>query len=318
MRPILFLVLVAPATVRAELQATFHPRSSTYGATHIVLVKTDPDRAGRFRVVESWKGNRKKDETLRIPDLARDARGEMVLFLRHFPQHGGDSWRPASVFKDWRTSVAWLDGDTVLAVDQHELRTATVGPLSYVKSRKAFRDLIDFYLASERALSAARATEDVEKRVAALTAIVTGRLDLHEEAFAELGRCGPKAVPALRAILDGAPSHDQKYAVAALVTAGGREVVPDIARRIETEVAWWAKHGPKLKAGWWHDTSVEAWKRRGTLGALIDVYRTYPAAALEKQVLAVRDLMRNLPAADADRGIASLAAQCDRILAGDE
>jgi hypothetical protein len=50
----------------------------------------------------------------------------------------------------------------------------------------------------------------------------------------------------------------------------------------------------------------------------VDVCRTDPTAALEKQVLAVRDLMRNLPAVDSDKGIPSLSAHCDQVLKGDD
>ena len=83
---------------------------------------------------------------------------------------------------------------------------------------------------------------------------------------------------------------------------------------VESEVTWWAENGPKLEKGWWFATDSESWKRHGRLLALVEVYRTHPTTALRKQVVAVRDLMRNLPAVDADRGIASMSAHCDRVL----
>jgi hypothetical protein len=314
----LVAALAAAAAGRAESLPTFRPGSCSYRATHIVVVKAQDGGEGMFRVVESWKGDLKKDAPLHIPALARDAKGEMVLFLRRDPADAANPWRPAGIFKEWHTSVAWLDGDTVSAVEQFlNPGPAEVRPLDYVKSRKAFRELVAYYVETEQAVDAAKAETDVGKRVAALVAIVTGRYDRKEEAFALLGRCGPKAVPALRKVLDGRPSHDHKYAVAALAAAGGRDAVPEIAKRIEAEVAWWAVAGPKLQRGWWFQTESEAWKRHGTLLALVDVYRTHPTAALEKQVIAVRDLMKNLPAADADRGIPSLSAHCDQLLKGD-
>jgi hypothetical protein len=77
---------------------------------------------------------------------AKEATGDMVLFLRRDPTDAANPWRPASIFKEWPTSVAWLDGDTVSAVEQFiNPGPAEVLPLEYVKSRKAFRALVAYY-----------------------------------------------------------------------------------------------------------------------------------------------------------------------------
>ena len=52
--------------------------------------------------------------------------------------------------------------------------------------------------------------------------------------------------------------------------------------------------------------------------ALVEVYRTHPTTALRKQVVAVRDLMRNLPVVDADRRIPSMSAHCEKVLKDEE
>lgn len=312
----LLVTLVALAPARAETLPRFHPPSCSYEATHIVVVKTQDGGEGKFRVVEPWKGDLKADADLTIPALAKEAKGDMVLFLRRDPTDAANPWRPASVF-GWKTSVAWLDGETVSVVQQlMNPGPAEVLPLEDVP-RKRFRGIIGYYLDTERALDAAKAEKDADKRVAALAAIVTGNYDRKEEAFNLLGQSGPKAGPVLRKVLDGKPSHDQKYAAAALAAAVGSGVAPEVAKRIEAEITWWAETGPKLERGWWSTGDSEAWKRYGTLFALVDVYRSYPTAALEKQVRAVRDLMKNLPVVDADRGIGSLSAHCDKLLRGE-
>jgi hypothetical protein len=315
----LFFALVTTPFVNAESLPTFHPATSSYRATHIVLVETESGNEGKFRVVESWKGDLKKDATLTIPGLAKDAKGQMVLFLRQNPKKpGADQWQPTGIGKDWKVSVVWIDGDTVSAVDQPENPgPAFIQPIPYIKSRGALKEIVDYYTKTERALADAKATKDLDKRVAALAAIINGQFDRKEEAFALLGECGPKAVPALRKLLEGKPTHDHKYAVAAMATAGGKEVVPELAKMIELEIAYWAETGPKLEKGWWFNTDSEAWKRHGKLCAFVESYRTHPTSALRKQVVAVRDLMRNLPVVDADRGIASISAQCDRVLKDD-
>jgi hypothetical protein len=313
-------VLLTTSIVRAETLPSFHPESSSYKATHIVLVETEPGGEGKFRVVESWKGDLKKDATLTIPGLARDAKGQMVLFVRHDPKKTGDQqWQPTRLGQDWKVSVVWIDGDTASAVDQpNNPGPAFIQPIQYIKTRAMLKEVVDYYTKTERALDEAKTTKDLDKRVAALATIVNGQFDRKEEAFALLGECGPKAVPVLQKALEGKLTHDHKYVVAALANAGGKDVVPEIAKMIEAEVAYWAETGPKLEKGWWSNTDSEAWKRHGKLFALVDVYRSQPTSALRKQVLAVRDLMRNLPIVDADRGIASVSAYCDRVLKDDD
>lgn len=313
------VTFLATPLVHAESLPTFHPGSSSYKATHIVLVDTEPGGEGEFRVIESWKGDLKKDATLTIPGLAKDAKGQMVLFVRQDPtKSGADQWRPTGIGKDWKVSVVWIDGDTVSAVDQPENPgPAYIQPLPYIKTRAMLKEVVDYYTKTERALADAKATKDIDKRVTALAVIVNGQFDRKEEAFALLGDCGAKAVPALRKVLEGKPTHDHKYAVAALARAGGKDIVPQIAKMIEAEVAYWAETGPKLKKGWWFNTDSEAWIRYGTLFELVIVYRDHPTSALRKQVIAIRDLMRNLPVVDADRGISSMSAHCDRVLKDD-
>jgi hypothetical protein len=239
----------------------------------------------------------------------------MILFLRRQAGWFEPTWAPCLF--GWQTSVVWLDGDTVSAVQQFENPgPAEVAPLEGARTSKEFRAVVDYYLGTERAFAAARATKDADKRVAAFAEIVTGEYDRKDEAFTLLGECGPKAVPVLRKVLDAKVSFDHQYAVAALARAGGPDIVPELARMIEAELVYWAETGPKLQKGWWGG-DTEPWKRHTKLFALIDTYKVHPRAALEKQLLAVRRLMRNLPVVDADSGIASLSARCDALLKGD-
>jgi hypothetical protein len=123
-------------------------------------------------------------------------------------------------------------------------------------------------------------------------------------------------VPALRNVLAGKPTFDHQYAVAALARAGGPDIVPELGRMIEAELAYWAETGPKLKKGWW-GADTEPWRRYTKLSALVETYKVHPRAALVKQLVAVRNLMRNLPVVDANPGIGSLSARCETLLKGD-
>jgi hypothetical protein len=104
----LVVALIAAAAGRAESLPTFHPGSSSYRATHIVVVKAQDGGEGMFRVVESWKGDLKQDSALHLPGLTKDAKGEIVLFLRRDPADAANPWRPAGIFKEWHTSVALM------------------------------------------------------------------------------------------------------------------------------------------------------------------------------------------------------------------
>jgi hypothetical protein len=313
----LLVALLCGSTVRAELLPTFHAGSCAYQATHIVVVKTEVAAKGEFVVVESWKGDLKKGSYLKIAALAKEAKGEMVLFLRRDPKRPADDpWQKASFF-DWQTSVVWLNGDKVTAVDQpRNPGPAFVTTLPFMETRKAFKDLVFFYLRTERAFAEVRSLRDLDKRVEALANIVNGHFDRKEQAFAELAKCGPKAVPSLRKFLEQPANHQQQYAVAALADAGGKDVVPELNKMLEGELAYWKKIGPTLEPGWWLNTDVEPWKRFSKLSALVAVYRKYPTPALRTNIIAVRDFFRTLDAVDGDRRIGNISNFCDDVLKG--
>jgi hypothetical protein len=314
----LLVALLCGAAVHAESLPTFHLGSCTHEATHIVVVKTETPSGGEFRVLGSWKGDLEKGSLLKLPALAKDARGEMVLFLRHDPKRAADDqWQSASIFKDWQTSVAWLDGDKVTTIQQPRNpgpAYATTWP--EMESRKELKDGVLFYLQTEQAFAKARVIQDVDKRVEALTVIVNGRYDRKEEAFAALAECGKKAVPSLRKFLEGPANHQQKYAIAAMAKAGGKEVVGELNTMLEGELAYWKKTGPTLEKGWWFKTDGEPWKRFGNLMALLGVYGQIPTPVLRNNIVAARDFFRTLPAIDDDTGIGSISEYCDRLLKG--
>lgn len=95
------------SSVRAECLPTFWPAGCSYRATHIVVVTVEPAGGGRFKVTESWKGDLKPGDALTIPGLARDAKGDMALFMARDPD-------PKSAQRGWwweqRFSSAAVEG----------------------------------------------------------------------------------------------------------------------------------------------------------------------------------------------------------------
>lgn len=311
------VVLFTGPSARAESLPTFHPACS-YRATHIVVVATEPGGGGRFKVAESWKGDLRPGDALTIPGLARDAKGDMVIFMaRNADPKSADPWKPVGVGEEWRVSVAWFDGGKVVAVQQHlNPGPAVVSHLSFVNSRKDFKQLVAYYVDTERAFAAARAIENLGERAAAFARVVSGEYDKKDEAFVELGKCGPKALPALRAYLKRPPDYLHDDAVRAMAAAGGKDAVPELHEMLKAELAYWKAVGPKLANDWWlaDPATNEPWKRFGKLGSLVSVYEDCPTPAYRETVVAVRDLLRTIPAVDKDARIGNLSDLCDRVL----
>lgn len=78
------LVWWAPA-VFGEIRASFCLEHCSWNATHIIVVTEGEKIDGIFRVIESWKGNLKKSDSITIPELAsfaaKDSRKIFIPFL---------------------------------------------------------------------------------------------------------------------------------------------------------------------------------------------------------------------------------------------
>jgi hypothetical protein len=310
------VITFAGSSARAADIPLFRP-TYTYWATHIVIVVTEPG-GGRFRVIESWKGDLGNGTGLTIPGLAADAKGEMVLFLsRNQDPTTADFWKPAGIGDQWRYSVVWLDGDKVSAY-QRMLSTQPpeLSPYVHAPTRNEFKRMIGFYLENERAFAAARALKDTDARVAAFAKIVNGFYDRKSDAFEELGKCGPKALPVLRAHLKERNDYDSAHAITAIAAAGGRDVVPELHQMLKAELEYWKQVGPTLKKYWWTEngTDNEPARRSGRLRLLIDVYASYPNPDYRATIIAVRDYLRTVPAIDQDKGTLNMSDYCDRVL----
>jgi hypothetical protein len=308
-------VVLFGGSARAEVFPVFNAKC-TYRATHIVVAATAPGGAGRFKVAESWLGDLKAGEQLTIPGLAKHAKGDMVLFLaRDADPKAAELWKPVGIGKDWQVSVVWFDGEKVLAV-RRDWNSPVVSEYLTANSRKEFKGVVEFYLETDRAFAAARDATDFGERAAVYTKIVNGRYDRKDEAFEELGKCGPKALPALRAYLKAPADYQHAYAVRALVAAGGKDVVPELHAMLETELAYWKETGPKLQKLWWLDDHAknEPWKRFSLLGSLVAVYEVEPTPAYRKTLVALRDALRVMPGINNESGIENMPDRCEKAL----
>ena len=313
---LLVSVFVILGSARAEILPAFHP-ACAYRATHIVVVQTVSPEEGRFRVLETWKGDKQKDDAITVPGLAKIAKGEMVLFLcrRPEPVQSGDEWESAN-FSDWRSSVAWIDRDEVSVLQQKMRPGPTcVAPLTHYETRARFKELIFFYLRTERQLAAAKAARNTQERVRILAEIVSGNYDRKDEACAELGRCGQAAVPALRLLIRGPPDHAQKYAITAMADAGGDSVLQELDAMLQEELAYWKETAPALKKGWWGDEACggKPWIRYGNLCALLQAFGKHAYPPARPHIAEIRDFFRAQPVFEEDNRIGRIPDYCDYL-----
>jgi len=144
-----FMILLAIAAIPADagIRPSFGLDSSSWNATHIVVVKTTP-RDGVFSVVESLKGDLKPGDSLQIPELKpaggavpissypkppelfQDPKGiseqiprqpagsRMILFLKRHAEKDssptgdkgtGIQWDPVNGSGGMRVSAIWID-----------------------------------------------------------------------------------------------------------------------------------------------------------------------------------------------------------------
>jgi len=190
-----------------------------------------------------------------------------------------------------------------------------VAPLTSCKTRAEFKEMIFFYLRTERQLAAAKAARNTEERVRILAAVVTGHYDRKDEACAELGRCGQAAVPALRQFIRGPLDHAQKYAIAAMADAGGDSVLPELDAMLQEELAYWKETAPTLKKGWWSagPGSPKPWIRYGNLFALLHAFKKHPYPPARQHITAVRDFFRAQPVFEEDNRITRIPDYCDYL-----
>ena len=125
---------------------TFSIEDAAPRATHIVLATEGDEIDGQLTVIDSWKGDLKANEVIKVPEMkawsrveARRILGDYENWYRvthselinHLPTHvsgkrivlflikDADRWRPASKTGEIEMSVAWVEGRYVLAYRQH-------------------------------------------------------------------------------------------------------------------------------------------------------------------------------------------------------
>lgn len=269
-----------PSVARAETLPSFRVEYCAWNATHIVEVSQGENCDAVFTVLDSWKGDLKKGEVLKFPEMRKFAPKQqrevyvfphtqvppkrvthvsglrMVLFLQKVDKGPGGTW-PGISNGTIETAVAWIDGGEVFAyVQVRNPGGQVVWPLEMTE--KQFKDRVLHICNTNEKLRQALQVADPEKRAHSLGDLV--RSDLREcryEAMEALGKCGPKGLPVILKVLNENPKID---VTCGLIHAMGKVGGPDAGKKLNTilkdEFAFWKKRGPQLKDNWWHDWSL--------------------------------------------------------------
>lgn len=318
------LVLLLPAMpVAADLRPAFSLRLCAQRAADIAFVDTVSTEKGTFRVLEVWKGPLKKGAEIEVPPLSNLARGKMVLFLGGDKKKPGGTvfWEPAGF--NMKTSVVWVKGDGLTAIQQptnpgpaYETKLWYMPKQAQLKLAQ-LKAYVKKVAESGRLLQKAKQAKRAEDKVAACSGIINikGAYVHHDEALKILAKCGRPAIATLTKYVNGRPvSHQRNRAIPALAEAGGRTVLPELAKMLADELAYWKKTAPTLKRGWWVHTTCEAWIRRERAGRLAHAFRKRPYAPAKPTLVELRDLFRATPAIEDDDRVSSVADDLDRAI----
>jgi hypothetical protein len=137
-------------------------------------------------------------------------------------------------------------------------------------------------------------------------------------ALEELGKSGPAAASTIDAMLD-----DSSFASAspdlikALAAAGGDQVLPDLAKRFQAEVAYWESVGPFLPQGWWNSDVTPEAPLRIRLTVTTELIRALTKARYAGSLAAaaeLRDLWLSSPQLNDPSGLDRLADECQTLI----
>lgn len=123
----------------AGIRPSFSLDYSAWNATHIIVATEGEEIDGNFTVLESLKGSLGYGETISIQELSnfksessRQVKegyseipiaskfvtgAKMILFLRANPK-SKTIWESADFYKDFKTSVLWIEGEQTFAFIQ--------------------------------------------------------------------------------------------------------------------------------------------------------------------------------------------------------
>lgn len=339
---LLALVTVVTKPVYGGFPVEFNVDGQAWLATDVVLVAATA-KGGLFDVLEPWKGRLQPEEQIFIPELVpsadalplsryRDAAppvyswydivhqhipmqmggSHMVLFLRReLDSAGHPEWKPANSMDSMNASVVWIESGQPFWFNQ---------PISWSPLLEGdLKKRVEYVVKVQQQLGRILDTTHGAQRAQSLRQYVNSDvLMARSNALKELGKSDPAAVPTIEEMLDDSKFNSASPdLVKALATAGGDQVLPDLAKRFQAEVAYWNSIGPTLPQGWWDtDTTLEA-PLRIRLLVTTELIRALTKARYVDSLdsaMRLRDLWLSSPQLNDPSGLDRLADECQTLI----
>jgi len=325
---LLAFIAAAPA-LHAKLMQHFSIEAA-WDASNVVVVR-ETNRAGRFEVVTSWKGDLARGSTIDVPAMeplqsqpdlrlpGPKAPGpqdlSLVLFLRQQSpvQENHPQWVPAT--SDMRISFVWLQNSRVycffhdFTLSDLELQDCGMSIATSLSVRSLLYQQSQFETALQIPDKAARAEE--------LAPFVASEYrTARSAAFKQLQNCGLDGVPTVVAILNDPALLDRhEAAIKLLVALEGQQAGPALTALLASDVRFWAAVGPTLKTGWLYPTPANFLLQHDLRTmALVRALGDIRFSGARKDIIAMRGILLSIPGhgnADAE---SSLAIEFDEIL----
>ncbi len=328
---LLLAFLAAAPALHAKLMQHFSIEAA-WDASNVVVVR-ESNRAGRFEVVTSWKGDLARGSIVDVPALellqsqpdlrlpGPKAPGpqdlSLVLFLRQQSpvQANHPRWVPAS--SDMRISFVWLQSSRVycffhdFSLSDLELQDCGMSITMWFSVRNLLYQQSQFETALQIPDKAARA-EELAPFVASEYRTATSA------AFEELQNCGPDGVPTVVAILNDPALLDRhEAAIKILVALEGQRAGPELAALLESDVRFWTAVGPTLKTGWLlQDARPDNYLRQHGLRtmSIVRALADIRYSGARKGVAALRDVWQSLPASYTEDDKRQAIEELDKLL----
>jgi hypothetical protein len=338
------LVLSFVQPCLAAIRPSFSLDYSSWHATDIVRVEVTPNPAV-FRVVESWKGDLNVGNLITIPELqplagameivaypkednrkgglneqipAQRVGSQMFLFLKKEPEASSDHWKSADLFGEMRTSAVWIDAGQLYAFQQ----LVNPGPSVLVPlgtSLDKMGDRIREIGRIQLELVKVIAIEDGAAKAKGLKAYVSSDVfEVRQLALSELGKSGPKALPAIREMLsDPAFATEGAELVSAFAQAGGESVGEELDLRLQEQLRFWQATAPTLSVGWWNQDATphaplrERYMQTWELVLALERVHYRPASTTAEQL---GSLWRSLPQLNDPSGLNQMVTECNKLV----
>jgi len=296
--PLVFIsLLFVGSATRAGIRPSFDAQASSWEATDIVVATEGKQIDGVLRVLEVWKGDLTVGDAIKIPALAAFApessrvvktsfdqpdngsrivvSGQrMVLFLKRegpaiSPTESiagsfrttSINWSPTGVFKEFKTSIAWIEEGKSFAFEQLDnpgpsLLTDINESEDKLKSRA-----LEINEIQRSFLQVARINDPTERATSLEPFAHHSLREARQAALEQLAKCGQSAVPVVRRMLaDDSLLDIHGSLVHILAAAGKNEAAPDLASLLEKDKEFWIKLGPTLEKGWWNGAGLDSWE----------------------------------------------------------